>query len=192
MTERKLTSDRQQRWRNRFLGQPIDIEYRAGRNHIVPDILSRQPPPNSAPAATDTPLDEDQYDQLYMLTAQEEKEISWVYQAAKGINDVKEEALKQMQQNQRKDPFIVAIETHAITGKLDDSSEYYCWVKKFAPNLEYMRGILYYQTGRRYADMALVIPQQLKEGVLRDAHTELLGGHFSIQKTFQRVAGKFW
>ncbi|RLA50334.1 MAG: hypothetical protein DRQ98_12975, partial [Gammaproteobacteria bacterium] len=67
----KLANDRQQRWRNRTMGMDLKIQYRAGKDHIIPDVLSRNPLPDSAPDPRDpTPLEADRYDGIFCVTAQ--------------------------------------------------------------------------------------------------------------------------
>jgi len=64
----KLANDRQQRWRNRALGMDLKIQYKPGKDHIVPDVLSRNPLPDSAPKPEDpTPLEADRYDGIFSI-----------------------------------------------------------------------------------------------------------------------------
>ena len=184
-SNQKLSSDRQQRWRNRFMGQEIDVVYRAGRNHIVPDVLSRQIRENTRPSADSTPLETDKYEDLAWVelcpTEQAQDGWEWLLHMNMEKEETTTELLARMRREQRKDPFVRRLFQFRETGDVPTDPADRHWVIAYKDKCTIREGLLYYEVDRKRQHYVPVVPQQMREEILREAHSAQTGGHFSAQ-----------
>ena len=190
-----LTNDRQQRWRNRFMGQEIEVKYRAGRNHVVPDVLSRQTRTDTRPEGTATPLEEDRYDDLYSIrvddTEQGEDGLSWLL-AGEFVSIPIDNQLWTTREEQRKDRYLRDLMDYCEFGVAPESRERRHWVRRFAEQCNVIKGVLYHSTNHTELAQIPVVPLHSRYTLLQEAHSGSTGGHFGPEKTHEKLARRFW
>ena len=195
-SNQKLSNDRQQRWRNRFMGQEIDVVYRAGRNHIVPDVLSRQIRTGTQPDPESTPLEEDRYEDLAWVslspTDQAQDGWEWLLNMQPDDGDSTDILQQKVRHEQRKDSFVHSLFSYAESGILPKDPIEAHWVKAFGWKCEVRDGMLYYALDPQKHEHVPVVPLHLRRDILHESHSAQTGGHFSAKRTTAHLKRRYW
>ena len=98
-----------------------------------------------------------------------------------------------LKHQQSMDPFIQAIK-YFITDKVLPAHRYRNIIKRFGPNCFEKKGFMFLRYAREgYPTRDLIIaPGERIANIIAEAHSSLLGGHDSTQKTVERILTEYW
>uniref|UniRef100_A0A5S6Q9H7 RNA-directed DNA polymerase n=1 Tax=Trichuris muris TaxID=70415 RepID=A0A5S6Q9H7_TRIMR len=163
--DKKQTNDKFGRWTMALMEFQGSVEFvhRKGREHCVPDALSRAP------------------------VGEPEREADMVAEriACMAVDSITEEELALAQEA---DPMLSELRK-SIKGNggritADGSSE----VERFRLN----DGVLYKKNDGNGRPWLLVVPERLQYGLCRAAHAAVTSGHLGVSKTLSRLKRRYW
>ena len=171
------------RWWTRVYGrgvQSVSIVYRAGKENVSADALSRSP---RDPAPVEgIAQDETQ------VAAVAARDVPTLLQA----DPVPSQSQDHYGIEQRKDPRLEEMMEFLGNGSLPSDGDR---AKKLAaqePLFSLLGDVLYYIDHKRENRKRVAVPQHLREQLLRENHKGLYGGHFAGQRVYNTLVRHWW
>ena len=175
------------RWWAKVYGtgiQSVDITYRAGKENVSADALSRNP--------CDSALQhETAVEDTYVAKIVTSGEISELLQA-KPVEPVASESVGDYGEEQLKDPHLREIIEFLDKGTLPDDDILARRIAVQESQFTRVDGILYYVDHKRENLKRVAVPSHLQEQLLRESHKGPYGGHFSGQRIYNVLVRNWW
>jgi transposase InsO family protein len=171
LAEHKDQNDRLKRWSLKIQHIRASIEYRPGREHANADAMTRPPIVTVAVVESESST---------------EKSESILFD---------NEKLRAMQ---LADPDIAVYIHYLEKRTLPKSDEAARLVVLEGKHMEVLDGVLHHSwwpQNNKQDDRTrwqLVVPKALREEILESHHDEVLGGHLSVDRTYDRIRNSFW
>ena len=180
-------SGKHARWWTKVYGSgvgEVKIVYRSGRENANADALSRQP---HLPAPGEG-------------NAQDEVQIAVVSTGApeSGIHELLDvdidvgEGTDGFAEEQRKDPDIAAMIDYLANGKLPQEDVKAHRVMAQELQFELIDGVLLYLDRKYSGQKCAVVPEQLREQILKEYHSGPMSGHFSGPRLYSTLVRRWW
>ena len=170
------------RWWNKVYGSGISkvaIIYRAGKENVCADALSRSPV-SPTPPDLEVPAD--------VLSVQT-TDIPALLNRDPDSSSLDPESFRDGQQQ---DPWIHHLTQYLTEKKLPDDESVARRIVLQAPSFDLQDGILYFIDSKHNHRKRAVVPHQLQQQLLGQTHSGPFGGHFSGQRTFNNLALHWW
>ena len=173
------------RWWDKVYGcgaKSIEIVYQSGRENSSADALSRNP---HLPAP-DEGIGEGEV-QVSAIRSQ-----TTISELLTGDTDRTVQAPDDFGQEQRKDPHLRDLMCYLTDGTLPEDATVARTVVAQAPQFTLSEGILYLPDTSQKDSLRVVIPDHLKEGLLKEYHAGRMAGHFSERRLYRALERRWW
>ena len=175
------------RWWTRVFGRgmkSVTIVYRAGRENLSADALSRSPlasPPSQGIAQGETQVSA-------VAASQDNEDIPSLLQATPTVEVATDYSSEQM-----KDPSLKELMEYLGQERLPDGPEHSRKLVAKASQFTLIDGILLYVDGKHGHKRRVVVPHHLREKLLQESHGGVYGGgHFSGPKLYNTLIQHWW
>ena len=153
--------------------------YRPGRENARADALSRNP--------VTTPSDQAQSVKVGEVTSMEISQLLKVPPQQPG-----DQSHGEFGQEQCRDPDLQKMIQFLETGNLPDNVSQSQKIAAQALQFSLVDGILYFVDTKQQSKKQVVVPVQLRQKLLQEAHGGILAGHFSANRLFHTLSCHWW
>ena len=170
------------RWWTRVYGsgvKMVDIVYRAGRENVSADALSRSPyhsPPVVGIAEGEV-----------QVASVDTEDIALLLQADSVLGEQTDYLSEQC-----KDPDLKLMIQFLAEGKLPEDPGQARKLVVQEPQFSLIDKVLYYVDHQRGHRKRVAVPKHLREKLLQETHGGAYGGHFSSHKVYNALKGHWW
>ena len=95
-------------------------------------------------------------------------------------------------EEQRKDPLIAEVITFLETGELPQEDKKARRIALQKPLFVLQGGVLFFCNPKRRQHLRVVVPAHLRQQIILDSHSGLMGGHFSAKRTYTAHIRHWW
>ena len=182
------------RWWTRVYGRGVKevrIVYRAGKENVAADALSRRPQGPAPPEG----ITEAEIQVSTVSTSQSvppPAPLGDTTSLAKKSASVQSLMLDSFDKEQRKDPCLSEMVVFLEHGALPADEVKARKIANQAPLFAIIEGILYYVDAKQGNAKRAVVPRHLRKQILEEGHAGPFGGHFSGKRLYSALALHWW
>ena len=145
----------------------LEIKHRSGKSNANADALSRNPTDRNAHPVLEVTVTTDsvpdELDRTSQLSAQ-----------------------------QRQDPELLALIKYLEDGVVPEDENQAQQIVLEHPKFTVSDGVLHYENPQHPGGLKLVVPRQVRQILLEEAHGKKFSGHFAERKLFATLQKKYW
>ena len=160
--------------------EKIEIVYRPGKENGNADALSRTP----YLPAPDTEVCQDE---VQVSVVRSDSSIPELFSAASATSTPTE-----VGEEQNKDPNVEPLMSYLCDGAIPAEKQVAQRVIAQAPLFTIVEGTLYILDKRQKDRLRIVVPDHLKQSIMKENHAAVMAGHFSGQRLHKALERRWW